>query len=412
MTERSAVAAAEDRPRSLHEAAWPTMFESLQAAYAELTEAQWELERRAAEIEEAKELFEQVLESMSEGLFLMDLHGCVVRVNREAAELLDRGEGDILGRRLSELLDEAEVPATPWELLERAPEGSISNLDIEVVQPAGRRIPVSLSAAVIRDRRGKITGTLAVSRDITERKRAEEALAERARELARSNADLEQFAYVASHDLQEPLRMIAGFSHLLAARYRHALDAEADEFIAYIVDGATRMRRLIDDLLAYSRVGRDETFEPTDCATVVETACANLRTSIEEAGAEVSVGPLPTVRGDPTRLVQLFQNLIGNAVKFRAERPPKIEVGARRENGWWTFWVRDNGIGFEPEHAERLFAIFSRRHGQRYPGTGMGLAICKKIVEGHGGRIWADSEQDVGSTFLFTLRVAEAEGPG
>ncbi|NUQ00285.1 MAG: hypothetical protein HUU35_10565 [Armatimonadetes bacterium] len=241
--------------------------------------------------------------------------------------------------------------------------------------------------------------------EIAIRRETEGALTRQARELARSNADLEQFAYVASHDLQEPLRMVASYLQLLERRYRPQLDRDAVEFIDYAVDGANRMRALINDLLAYSRVGtRGKPFEPCDMNAVLARALANLEVAIQEHHASVTAGELPTVPGDRTQLTQLFQNLIANAVKFRSEEPPRIEVSAERDESGWRFAVRDNGIGIAPEHASRVFLVFQRLHTRsEYEGTGIGLAICKKIVERHGGRIWVDSIPGKGSVFMFTL---------
>ncbi|WP_116120127.1 ATP-binding protein [Archangium gephyra] len=240
--------------------------------------------------------------------------------------------------------------------------------------------------------------------------KAQAELAQRAQELTRSNADLEQFAYVASHDLQEPLRMVASYVQLLSRRYKGQLDADADEFIRYAVDGATRMQALINDLLAYSRVGtRGKELVPVPLERSVERALSHLHLALRESGAEVKVEPLPWVEGDETQLAQLLQNLVGNAVKFRGERPPRIRVSAAREGGTVTVAVEDNGIGIEPQYYERIFAIFQRLHGkEEYPGTGIGLSICKKIVERHGGRIWVESTPGQGSTFRFTLGAAEA----
>jgi light-regulated signal transduction histidine kinase (bacteriophytochrome) len=246
--------------------------------------------------------------------------------------------------------------------------------------------------------------------DITERKRAEEKLKQTLEELERSNKDLEQFAYAASHDLQEPLRTVSNFSQLLAKRYKGELDAKADQFIAFIVDGATRMQEMIDNLLAYSRVStRAKPFEPTDCETVFDQALTNVKMAIEESGALVTHDPLPTVMADASQLVQLFQNLLSNAIKFRKEKP-RITVSAVQRGNEWLFSVEDNGIGIAPEFMEHIFKVFQREHtSAEYPGTGVGLAICKKIVERHGGRIWVESQAGKGSTFYFTIPVRKGE---
>jgi PAS domain S-box-containing protein len=241
--------------------------------------------------------------------------------------------------------------------------------------------------------------------EIAERVRAEEQLKHYAAELERSNRGLQQFAYVASHDMQEPLRMITSYLQLLERRYKGQLDADADDFIAFAVDGAARMRALIQGLLAYSRVGtRRVPFEPTDCQAILEQVLSNLVIMVHESGAVVTYDPLPTVMADATQLTQLFQNLISNAVKFRGERRPEIHVEVRRQSHEWLFAVRDNGIGIQAQHFERIFLIFQRLHTQtEYAGTGIGLAICKRIVGRHGGQIWVESKPGEGSTFFFTL---------
>ena len=238
---------------------------------------------------------------------------------------------------------------------------------------------------------------------------ARQKLEESVAELGRSNADLQQFAYVASHDLQEPLRMVSSYTQLIARRYKGKLDADADEFIAFAVDGANRMQRLILDLLAYSRVntaGRQ--FEPTAMETVLKAALNNLTNAVKESQAIITHDPLPAVMGDDKQLAQLFQNLLSNAVKFGGAQPPRIHISAKQADGEWLFSVRDHGIGLDPQYADRIFVIFQRLHTrEEYPGTGIGLAICKKIVERHGGRIWVESELGKGATFYFTLRDEE-----
>jgi signal transduction histidine kinase len=248
---------------------------------------------------------------------------------------------------------------------------------------------------------------------VAERRREHAVLELQAAELARSNAELEQFAHVASHDLQEPLRTVTNFVQLLARRYRGRLDADADEFVQYIVDGTTRMARLIEDLLDFSRAGTSErAMRPTDTGDSVAKAVANLDLSIRGSGAIVRHDGLPTVNGDPTQLTQLFQNLIGNAIKFRGPDPPEVRVSAALRGRDWVFSVRDNGIGIEPQYAQRIFVIFQRLHGRdAYPGTGIGLSICQRIVARHGGRIWVESEPGRGSTFYFTVPAGETAAP-
>ena len=240
---------------------------------------------------------------------------------------------------------------------------------------------------------------------------ARQKLEESVAELGRSNADLQQFAYVASHDLQEPLRMVSSYTQLIARRYKGKLDADADEFIAFAVDGANRMQRLILDLLAYSRVntaGRQ--FEPTAMETVLKAALNNLTNAVKESQAIITHDPLPAVMGDDKQLAQLFQNLLSNAVKFGGAQPPRIHISAKQTDGEWLCSVRDHGIGLDPQYADRIFVIFQRLHTRaEYPGTGIGLAICKKIVERHGGRIWVESQLGKGTTFYFTLRDEEPD---
>ncbi|MDE0404065.1 MAG: ATP-binding protein [Nitrospira sp.] len=262
-----------------------------------------------------------------------------------------------------------------------------------------------LYVAPVKDQKGQLTHFIGIQTDITHRKRQEIELANKTRELTQSNAELQQFAYVASHDLQEPLRMVASYTQLLRKRYRGKLDKDADEFIEYAVDGATRMQRLIHDLLEYSRIGSEnKPFQETDCEVVLQQVLANLSASVREHRAEVTHGPLPTIHVNPTHMMQVFQNLIGNALKFQGDAPPKIHVVAKALPDGWEFSIRDNGLGIPDDQLVRIFSIFQRLHGQGdYPGTGIGLAICKRIVEKYGGNIRVESERGKGSTFYFTL---------
>jgi signal transduction histidine kinase len=246
---------------------------------------------------------------------------------------------------------------------------------------------------------------LILQQEISNRQRAESALVKSNQELARSNAELEQFAYVASHDLQAPLATIASFAQLLEKRYQDRLDSQANKFIGNIVQGCTRMQTLIDDLLEYSRVGRSrKPFQPIDCNQVVEQAVANLQGVINDTQAVVRYSELPVVTGDISQFIQLFQNLIGNAIKYRKTTPPTVSITVCKHENKWLFSVSDNGIGIAKQHQERIFQIFQRLHTQReYSGTGIGLAICHKIVERHGGSIWVESEPGQGSTFHFTI---------
>lgn len=264
---------------------------------------------------------------------------------------------------------------------------------------------LSRGKVVERDATGSALRAIGMHMDITKRKHTEDALAVRSKALMRSNAELEQFVYVASHDLKEPLRMVSNFCGLLQRRYKGQLDSTADEYIDYAVEGAARMHALLEDLVKFSRVGtRGNPFKPHDCQAILATACSNLKIAIDESGSIIEHDPLPTVTGDGLQLVQVFQNLIGNAIKYRSPAHPEIRVGAIRQDQGWVISIRDNGIGFDQAFSERIFVIFQRLHSRlEYPGTGMGLAICKKIVERHGGKIWCESKLGHGSTFFFSI---------
>ena len=284
-------------------------------------------------------------------------------------------------------------------------QGIVRDYALEIKNKTGGIIPVLYNASVYKDDSNKVIGVFASARDITELKEAEEALNLRLEELTRSNTELEQFAYISSHDLQEPLRMIASYLQLLERKYKGKLDVKADKYIKFSVDGATRMQNLIDDLLDFSRVTTQaQEFEPTDLESIYKEVISNLEVSIKENKATISHESLPVVMVDKTQIVQVFQNLINNAIKFRSENKPKINISVKKEDDHWLFAVKDNGIGIDPKHSDRIFEVFKRLHKKRdYPGTGIGLAICKKIIERHGGRIWVESEFGKGSIFYFTL---------
>ena len=279
------------------------------------------------------------------------------------------------------------------------------DFELEREGPDGNSIWLSVTGEPVFEDR-KFRGYRGVGTDITDRKRAQAVLRAAYDELARSNSELQQFAYVASHDLQEPLRMIGSYTQLLERRYGDRLDSDAREFMAFIVDGATRMKQLIEDLLAYSRVGtRGKELRPVQAGAALERALVNLRAAIEASGASVTHDALPGVIADDTQLTQLFQNLIGNAIKFRKkDEPLRVHVGVKDAGRHWRFSVADNGIGIEPQYFERIFMVFQRLHTRdEYPGTGIGLAICKKVIDRHRGRIWVESAPGEGSRFIFTI---------
>jgi len=288
----------------------------------------------------------------------------------------------------------------------RAAETGVLSYEVRVQWPDGSIHWISPHGRMHYDSEGRPSRITGVVADVTERKQAEEERERLIEDLARSNRELEQFAYIASHDLQTPLRTISSFVNLLARRYQGKLGPEADEYISYAVEGAARMRHLIHDVLEYSRVGsQGKAIQPTDCRAVFDQALANLREEIVESGAKITSDDLPAIPADYSQAVQLFSNLLGNAIKYRKkEEPPRIHISAEQRENDWLFSVRDNGIGFEQQYADRIFQVFQRLHAVgEYPGTGIGLAICKKIVERHGGEIWLESAPGEGTTFFFTF---------
>lgn len=377
--------------------------------------------------------FVEILRIADDAIIAVDATQTITLFNRGAERIFGYAAAAVIGQPLELLLPErfrrhhhshiegfAVAPDAARVMAERS--------EIYGRRQDGTEFPAEASIAKLVLETGMVFTV--ILRDISARKAAEKALrkahdelevrvrertaelseknrqlARQTRELARSNADLEQFAYVASHDLQEPLRMVASYTQLLVKRYQGRIDADADDFMKFIVDGALRMQRLINDLLAFSRLGtRGKALQPTALATVMQRVLANLKASIDETAAQIHVGALPTVAADATQMELLLQNLVSNAIKFRRAAPPIIDISAVRNQAEWQITVADQGIGIDPQYAERIFVIFQRLHtAADYPGTGIGLAICKRIVERHGGQIRVDSEPGRGSSFCFTL---------
>ena len=346
-----------------------------------------------------------IVESSDDAIVAKDLGGTVLQWNRGAERTYGYTVAEAVGRHVSFLfLPEGEVEEL--RTIERIAAGErVEHFRTRRRHKDGRTLEVSLTASPIRHAEGEIVGTSTISRDITAQIRTEEELARRTAELQRSNAELERFAYIASHDLQEPLRTVTSYVQLLARRYEGNLDADADELIRYAVDGANRMRQLIQGLLAYARVHtRGDVFEPLSLEEILAETLDGLGLALRESGATVTHGPLPVVSADPGQIGQVLSNLIANAIKFRSAEAPAVDIRAERQEGDWVLSIRDNGIGIDPQYFDRIFIVFQRLHGiAEYPGTGLGLALCKRIVERHGGRIWVESQPGRGSTFFLTL---------
>ena len=376
-------------------------------------ERQYEVERLLRDIEVTQGRLRAMVESAQDyAIVNIDLDGRVTYWNAGAERLVGYPETEMIGHPIEVIFtDEERQAGAPLRERETALHRGRAEMEGWRVRRDGTKFWASGVVSPTRDASGNVTGFVKVLRDITEQKRSEERLSDQAKALQQSNEDLQRFAYIASHDLQEPLRMISSYSQLLVRRNDGKLDEDSREFVQFIVSGVERMRTLINDLLEFSRFTTDSNRvpEPVDCDAILDLALQHLRLKIAETGAQITSDPLPVVLGHDSRVLQVFLNLIGNGLKY-CTRKPEIHISAQRQGDYWQIGVRDNGIGIAPEYHKKIFGLFQRLHNRaEYPGTGIGLATCKRIIEQSGGRMWVQSELGKGSTFYFTLPAAEPE---
>lgn len=353
----------------------------------------------------AESWFRRILEAAPNAMIVVEQGRKIALVSQGAEQLFGYRRDELIGQELDMLVPERLRPPHPSDLptLLQGTRAMGEGGELFGRRKDGSEVAIEVGLSCVEAPQGPLT--LASIVDITARRHSEA-------ELRRSNEDLAQFAYITSHDLQEPLRMVASYTELLAQRYQGKLDERADKYIYYAVDGAIRMQQQLADLLAYSRVGsQGKPLVAVSSKAVVQSVIDTLAGTIRQANARVEVGPLPSVRADEAQLAQLFQNLIGNALKFRGEAPPLVEISATPLEDRWQFSVKDNGIGIANQHMERIFQMFQRLHERgKYEGSGAGPAVAKRIAERHGGRIWLESEPSLGSTFFFTLEAASVPG--
>lgn len=357
-------------------------------------------------LKETRDYLEKLLDNASAPIIVWDPEFMITKFNHAFEQLTGYAVGEVIGKKLEFLFPENSKTVSLAIINKATYETNMESIEIPILRKDGViRTVLWNSANLYSNGDDQVIATIAQGQDITERIVAEQNLVKVNQELERSNSELERFAYVASHDLQEPLRMVTSYLQLLERRYKSQLDEDAIEFINFAVDGSNRMKILINDLLEYSRVGtRGKEFEPTDCNEVLERVLTNLQVTIEESKAQVKVDQLPVILADEGQIEQLFQNLIGNAIKFHGNQPPTVQVSVNGNSKDWIFSVKDNGIGIDPEFFDRIFVIFQRLHNREmYPGTGIGLAISKRIVERHNGEIWVESARGYGSTFYFSI---------
>lgn len=351
-------------------------------------------------------LLASIVEGSDDAIISKDLTGTITSWNKGAERIFGYTAEEAVGKPISMIAAPERRNEMPL-ILERVKRGErVDHYETIRQTKAGRRVNISLSVSPIYDEAGRIVGASKIARDITDRIAAEQALTKQAERLARANADLQQFAYITSHDLKEPLRTVVACTELFLNKSGEKLDDDERRILGYVLDAAKRMTDMISDLLPYARTLSEELpIGDLSIAQVVDWAINNLHLAIASSGAEISYKPesLPTVRGNKLALVQLFQNLLGNAIKYRSSEAPKISIWAERQENRWCFFIRDNGIGIAPAYHKRIFTLFQRLHPQQYPGTGVGLALCRTIVQAHGGEIWVESEEGKGATFIFAL---------
>ncbi len=358
------------------------------------------------ELKSVNNFLDSVLENIPNMVFVKDAQDLrFVRFNKAGEKLLGHSKNEMIGKNDYDFFPKEQADFFTEKDNDVLSQNGIVDVPEEPIDTKNGQRWLHTKKIPILSPAGRAIYLLGISEDITEIRQAKLDLEQKTKELERSNSELEQFAYVASHDLQEPLRTISSYVQLLASRYKDKLDKDANEFIDFAVDGSARMRTLINSLLEYSRVNRIKPFEWVETKDVLKDIQLDMKDQIKETNATIKYNGLPKIYADVVLITQLFQNLIGNAIKFRGDKKPEIKVTGKRRNGEYLFSVEDNGIGLKDEYAEKIFVIFQRLHSRdKYPGTGIGLSICKKIVERHGGKIWVESEPGKGSKFYFTIK--------